>query len=138
MMPLVEVIPSSHTSKKTINRVIELLTTCGKTPIVVGDCAGFIVNRILLPYINEAAFILEEGSDIKTIDKILKDFGLPMGPFILADTVGIDIGFKVATILQESYGSRMTVAPILTKVYKDLKLLGKKAKKGFYLHNTKI
>ncbi|WP_298754664.1 3-hydroxyacyl-CoA dehydrogenase NAD-binding domain-containing protein [uncultured Arcobacter sp.] len=137
IMPLVEVIPSSHTSKKTINRVIELLTSCGKTPIIVGDCAGFIVNRILLPYINEAAFILEEGSDIKTIDKLLKEFGMPMGPFTLADTVGIDIGFKVATILNESYGSRMAVAPILTKVYNDLKLLGKKDKKGFYLHNTK-
>jgi 3-hydroxyacyl-CoA dehydrogenase/enoyl-CoA hydratase/3-hydroxybutyryl-CoA epimerase len=137
IMPLVEIIPSSHTSKKTINRVIELLTSCGKTPIVVGDCAGFIVNRILLPYLNEAAFILEEGSDIKTIDKILKDFGLPMGPFTLADTVGIDIGFKVASILNESYGSRMSIAPILTKVYKDLKLLGKKNKKGFYLYSSK-
>jgi 3-hydroxyacyl-CoA dehydrogenase/enoyl-CoA hydratase/3-hydroxybutyryl-CoA epimerase len=137
IMPLVEIIPSSHTSKKTINRVIELLTSCGKTPIVVGDCAGFIVNRILLPYLNEAAFILEEGSDIKTIDKTLKDFGLPMGPFTLADTVGIDIGFKVASILNESYGSRMSIAPILTKVYKDLKLLGKKNKKGFYLYSSK-
>ena len=136
MMPLVEVIPSTHTSKKTINRVIELLTSCGKTPIVVGDCAGFIVNRILLPYINEAGFILDEGSDIVTIDRLLKEFGLPMGPFTLADTVGIDIGYKVAKILNESYGERMAVAPLLTKVYKDLGLLGKKGKKGFYTHTT--
>lgn len=134
MMPLVEVIPNKETSKKTINRVKELLISCGKTPIVVKDCAGFIVNRILLPYINEAGFIAQKGSDIKTIDKILKDFGLPMGPFILADTVGIDIGFKVATILNDSYGDRMPIAPLLTKVYKDLNLLGKKNGVGFYVH----
>ncbi|PLY07571.1 MAG: enoyl-CoA hydratase [Arcobacter sp.] len=135
IMPLVEIIPSSQTSKKTINRVMELLVSCGKTPIIVGDCAGFIVNRILLPYLNEAAFILEEGSSIKQIDKILKDFGMPMGPFILADTVGIDIGYKVSKILNEAYGERMTMSPLLDRVYNDLKLLGTKSKKGFYIHN---
>ena len=135
-MPLVEVIPTSHTSKKTINRVFELLISCGKTPILVGDCAGFVVNRILLPYINEAGFILQEGSSITDIDKTLKEFGLPMGPFTLADTVGIDIGFHVATILKEAYGKRMPIAEILTKVYQD-KLLGVKSKKGFYDYSTK-
>ncbi len=135
MMPLVEIIPSSHTSKKTINRVTELLVSCGKTPIVVGDCAGFIVNRILLPYLNEAAFILEEGSSIKQIDKALKDFGMPMGPFILADTVGIDIGYKVTKILNDSYGERMPISPILDRVYNDLELLGAKSGIGFYIHN---
>ncbi len=136
MMPLVEVIPSSHTSKKSINRVLEMLVSCGKTPIVVGDCAGFIVNRILLPYLNEAAYILEEGSSIEQIDKALKDFGMPMGPFILADTVGIDIGYKVTKILNEAYGERMAMAPILDRVYNDLKLLGVKSKKGFYIHKS--
>ncbi len=135
MMPLVEIIPSTHTSKKTINRVSELLISCGKTPIIVGDCAGFIVNRILLPYLNEAAFILEEGSNIKKIDKVLKDFGMPMGPFTLADTVGIDIGYKVAEILNNSYGPRMPIAPILNRVYNELKLSGAKKGKGFYLYN---
>jgi len=134
MMPLVEVIPSKHTSKETINKTMELLISCGKTPIIVGDCAGFIVNRILLPYLNEAAVILEKNPDIKHIDKVIKDFGMPMGPFVLADTVGIDIGYKVAHILNESYGSRMSIAPLLTKVYKDLKLLGKKSNEGFYTY----
>ncbi len=135
IMPLVEIIPSSHTSKKTINRVTELLVSCGKTPIVVGDCAGFIVNRILLPYLNEAAFILEEGSSIKQIDKALKSFGMPMGPFTLADTVGIDIGYKVSKILNEAYGDRMPMAPVLQRAYNDLQLLGAKGGKGFYIHN---
>ncbi len=141
IMPLVEIIPNSKTSKKTINRVKEMLIRCGKTPIVVGDCAGFIVNRILLPYLNEAAFILEEGSNIKTIDKVLKDFGMPMGPFTLADTVGIDVGYKVATILNQSYGDRMPVASILKRVHDELNLLGKKENKGFYIYkgfSTKV
>ncbi len=137
MMPLVEIIPSTHTSKKTINRVSELLVACGKTPIVVGDCAGFIVNRILLPYLNEAAFILEEGSSISKIDRVLKDFGMPMGPFILADTVGIDIGYKVSKILNDAYGDRMPMAPVLNRVYTDLKLLGAKNGKGFYIHKNR-
>ncbi len=136
MMPLVEVIPTSHTSKETINKVFELLISCGKTPILVGDCAGFIVNRILLPYLNEAAFILEEHGDIKHIDKLIKDFGMPMGPFTLADTVGIDIGYKVANILNEAYGQRMPVAPIIEKIY-NKKELGVKTGSGFYTYKGK-
>ncbi len=131
LMPLVEVIPTSNTSKETINKVFELLISCGKTPILVGDCAGFIVNRILLPYMNEAAFILEQGSSIEKIDRAIKEFGMPMGPFTLADTVGVDIGYKVASILNESYGNRMPIASIIEKMY-EAKLLGLKTKAGFY------
>ena len=136
LMPLVEVIPSSNTSKETINKVFELLIKAGKTPILVGDCAGFIVNRILLPYLNEAAFILEEGSKIEKIDSLIKDFGMPMGPFTLADTVGIDIGYKVARILNEAYGSRMPIASIIEKM-NDAKFLGLKTKAGFYEYDGK-
>ena len=131
LMPLVEVIPTKNTSKETINKIFELLISCGKTPILVGDCAGFIVNRILLPYMNEAAFILEEGSSIEKIDRAIKEFGMPMGPFTLADTVGVDIGYKVASILKESYGNRMPIASIIEKMY-EAKLLGLKTKAGFY------
>jgi len=136
LMPLVEVIPSSHTSKKTINRVMELLISCGKTPILVGDCAGFVVNRILLPYLNEAAFILKDSSNITQIDKVLKDFGMPMGPFILADTVGIDVGYEVSKILNKAYGKRMPISDILIKLH-NLKLFGKKTQEGFYTYEGK-
>ncbi|PHR72467.1 MAG: enoyl-CoA hydratase [Arcobacter sp.] len=136
LMPLVEVIPSSHTSKKTINRVLELLVSCGKTPIVVGDCAGFVVNRILLPYLNEAAFILKDSSSITQIDKVLKDFGMPMGPFILADTVGIDVGYEVSKILNKAYGKRMPISDILIKLH-ELKLFGRKTQEGFYTYEGK-
>lgn len=137
LMPLVEVIPSKHTSKETINKVFELLISAGKTPILVKDCAGFIVNRILLPYLNEAAFILNDGSKIEHIDHVIKEFGMPMGPFTLADTVGIDVGYKVATILHEEYGYRMPVAPIIEKMY-EANYLGKKSENGgFYQYDGK-
>ena len=137
LMPLVEVIPSKHTSKETINKVFELLISCGKTPILVGDCAGFIVNRILLPYLNEAAFIVSESSKIEHIDQLIKAFGMPMGPFALADTVGIDVGYKVASILHEAYGDRMPVAPIIEQMY-EAKYFGKKSSEGgFYKYDGK-
>ena len=136
-MPLVEVIPSKYTDKSTIAQCFEFLRRCGKMPILVGDCAGFLVNRVLLPYINEAGFILESGNTIVSIDQTLKNFGMPMGAFTLADEVGIDVGYKVACILEESYGNRMKVSPVLKMVHNDLKLLGKKVGKGFYLHNKK-
>ncbi|AXH14788.1 enoyl-CoA hydratase [Malaciobacter mytili LMG 24559] len=135
-MPLVEIIPTKYTKEENINKVKQTLIKAGKMPIVVGDCAGFLVNRILLPYLNEAGFILGEGSNITTIDRVLKDFGMPMGPFSLADTVGIDIGFHVATILNKSYGERMAIAPILEKMY-EKKYLGVKNKKGFYDYSSK-
>ena len=133
MMPLVEVIPCKETSKETINKVFELLISCGKTPILVNDCAGFVVNRILLPYLNEAAFILEDSSNVEQIDATLKEFGMPMGPFTLADTVGIDIGYKVSKILNEAYGERMPMSHLLDQLF-DLKLLGKKSNEGFYTY----
>ncbi len=135
-MPLVEIIPTKYTKEENINKVKQTLIKAGKMPIVVQDCAGFLVNRILLPYLNEAGFILAEGSNITTIDRVLKEFGMPMGPFSLADTVGIDIGFHVATILNQSYGGRMAIAPILEKMY-EKKYLGVKNKKGFYDYSSK-
>jgi len=136
-MPLVEIIPGKKTSAKTIATVVALAKEAGKTPIVVGDCAGFLVNRILLPYINEAVRMFEEGADFERIDKLLLDFGMPMGPFVLADEVGLDVGYKVAKVLEDAYGERMQVSPILDRVYQQMKLLGNKSGKGFYLHEAK-
>ncbi|MBT5933915.1 3-hydroxyacyl-CoA dehydrogenase NAD-binding domain-containing protein [Sulfurimonas sp.] len=135
-MPLVEVIAGEKTSDETIATVVKLARDAGKTAIVVGDCAGFLVNRILLPYINECARLYEEGGSIENIDKNIEDFGMPMGPFTLADEVGLDVGYKVSKVLEDAYGERMTVAPILQKML-DIKLLGKKNKRGFYIHEGK-
>ncbi len=134
-MPLVEVIRGEKTSDATIAAVVKLTKKLGKTPVVVKDVAGFLVNRILLPYMNEASYLLQEGADIARVDALIEKFGMPMGPFILADVVGIDVGCKVAHSLQDAYGERMRVADILDELYKNHKeLLGKKSQKGFYLH----
>ena len=132
-MPLVEIIRGEKTSDKTIATTVRLAKRLGKTPIVVKDVAGFLVNRILLPYMNEAAYLLEDGADVVRIDRLIEDFGLPMGPFALADVVGIDVGVKVANSLYESYGERMRVSDILNEINDNHKnLLGKKSGKGFY------
>ncbi len=139
-MPLVEVIKGEKTNEETIASIVDLAKKMGKTPIVVKDVAGFLVNRVLLPYLNESSYILQEGGDIKEIDDLIEDFGMPMGPFTLADIVGIDVGVKVAKSLQEAYGKRMEVSQLLNKIYNDHKnLLGKKSKIGFYRYeNNKI
>ncbi len=134
LMPLVEVIPGEKTKPEVVATTVALAKKAGKVPVVVKDCAGFLVNRILLPYINESAKILEEGGDIKYIDKVIANFGMPMGPFTLGDEVGLDVGFKVAKILEEAYGERMLVSQLLERVYNELHLLGKKGGKGFYIH----
>lgn len=136
-MPLVEIIPTKHTKPEVIATIVQLAKKAGKTPIVVNDCPGFLVNRILLPYINECAKILDQGEEVSRIDAIIEDFGMPMGPFVLADTVGLDVGYKVASVLEQGYGKRMEVSELLKRAYNELHLLGKKAGKGFYLHEGK-
>jgi 3-hydroxyacyl-CoA dehydrogenase/enoyl-CoA hydratase/3-hydroxybutyryl-CoA epimerase len=137
-MPLVEVIYGPKTSRETIASVVALSKKLGKTPIAVKDVAGFLVNRILLTSMNEAAYLLQDGAYIGEIDAALEEFGMPMGPFILSDVVGIDVGVKVAQSLHQAYGERMKVAEILTEIYVNHKeLLGKKANKGFYIHARK-
>ena len=136
-MPLVEVIRGEKTSDKTVAAIVRLSKKLGKTPIVVKDVAGFLVNRILLPCMNEASYLLQEGAEIKRIDQVMENFGMPMGPFILTDVVGIDVAAKVAHSLFEAYGQRMRVADILDEIYKNHKdLLGKKVGQGFYIHNA--
>ena len=134
-MPLVEIIAGEKTSPETIQKLLALSKQLGKTAVVVKDVAGFLVNRILLRYLNEAMYLLQEDLPILAIDNIIEEFGLPMGPFTLADTVGIDIGAKVAISLEQAYGERMQVALLLNSLQQE-KLLGKKSNAGFYLYNN--
>ena len=136
-MPLVEIIRGKQTSEQALARAVAMVKKWGKSPVVVQDCPGFLVNRILLPYINEAAYLLQEGADIEMVDNTITGFGLPMGPFELADQVGIDVGYKVAKILEAGFGKRMAACPLLTTVYDDLQLLGKKGSAGFYMYDGK-
>lgn len=136
-MPLVEVVKGEETSEEAVATIVNLSRKLGKTPIVVGDSAGFVVNRLLLTFMNEALFCLEEIGDIKFIDEIMLEFGMPMGPFLLADEVGLDVAYKVSKNLHSFYGERMKPADTLGYLYNQQKLLGKKAGKGFYIHSKK-
>lgn len=135
-MPLIEIITTKHCSDATIVSTLEFARKLGKTPIVVKDTPGFLVNRILLGYINEAGRLFEEGMRIDDIDGLMVRFGMPMGPFTLSDEVGLDVGVKVLHILESGLGSRYKPVEIFNKIY-DKKLLGKKSGKGFYVHGAK-
>ncbi len=132
-MPLIEIITTPQISKETLLSSVEFAKRLGKVPIIVKDAPGFLVNRILLGYINEAGRILEEGGSIEAIDKAGVGFGMPMGPFTLSDEVGLDVGVKVLHILEAGLGKRFTPCGIFNQVY-ELKFLGKKSGKGFYMH----
>jgi 3-hydroxyacyl-CoA dehydrogenase/enoyl-CoA hydratase/3-hydroxybutyryl-CoA epimerase len=134
-MPLVEVIKGKNTSEQTIATIVQLSKKLGKTPIVVKNKAGFLVNRILIPYINEAAKMITSVNDIKIIDEAMENFGMPMGPFLLADNVGIDVGYKVAKILEDNFGERMKISNFLQNISKS-KFLGVKNGKGFYKYKN--
>lgn len=130
-MPLVEVIRGEKTSDETVATVFQLSKQLGKTPIVVKDAPGFLVNRLLAPYLNEAVYLVAEGVPIPEVDRVLLDFGMPMGPMELIDEVGVDVGEKVAHILHEAFGARMVPAPLNGKVV-GAGRLGKKNGKGLY------
>ncbi|MBU3002028.1 fatty acid oxidation complex subunit alpha FadJ [Paraglaciecola arctica] len=135
-MPLAEVIAHDKTSDKTISTTVELAKKQGKTPIVVKDGAGFYVNRILAPYMNEAAEVLLSGEPIDHIDKSLVKFGFPVGPVKLLDEVGIDVGTKIGPFLQAQFGDRFASNPGFEKILADDRK-GKKNKRGFYDYSGK-
>ncbi len=130
-MPLVEIIPHAKTSDQTISTTVALAKKQGKTPIVVKDCAGFFVNRILAPYMNEAANLLLAGEPIDKIDRALVNYGFPVGPLQLLDEVGIDVGSKIGPILERELGERFAPPAAFERLIAD-KRLGKKVGKGFY------
>ena len=136
-MPLVEVIPHAGTSETTIATTVKLAKQLGKTPIVVADKAGFYVNRILAPYINEAMRLLTEGESIEQIDGALTQFGFPVGPIQLLDEVGIDTGTKIIPVLESAYGDRFSApANIINAILNDDRK-GRKNGRGFYLYGAK-
>ncbi|ELR64372.1 Enoyl-CoA hydratase [Photobacterium marinum] len=135
-MPLVEVIPHECTSPETVATVVALAKKQGKTAIVVGDKAGFYVNRILAPYMNEAASALLSGEPIEHLDNALLDFGFPVGPITLLDEVGVDIGAKIMPIMVRELGDRFKGPDVFETLLNDGRK-GRKSGKGFYLYNTK-
>lgn len=135
-MPLVEAIPHETTSDETISTVVELARKQGKTPIVVKDSAGFYVNRILAPYMNEAAQVLMSGEPIEHLDASLLNFGFPVGPITLLDEVGVDIGAKIMPILVNELGDRFKGPDVFDTLLNDGRK-GRKSGKGFYTYKGK-
>ncbi|CAM9826360.1 unnamed protein product [Ectocarpus fasciculatus] len=136
MMPLLEIIPHDGTSDAAAAAAVDVGGRQGKTCIVVKDVPGFYVNRCLGPFLVETCALVEAGVGLEQLDKVMKSYGLPVGPITLADEVGIDIGFHVQSFLSEAdMGVRMTggnVAVMGDMVEKGL--LGRKSGKGFYLY----
>ena len=132
-MPLVEVIRGAKTSDDTIARTVQYALQMGKTPIVVNDCAGFLVNRILFPYFFGFNKLIEDGVDFKRIDKIMEKFGWPMGPAYLLDVVGIDTAVHAAKIMANAFPDRMKYEGenIFDLMFKENRF-GQKNNLGFY------
>ncbi len=136
-MPLVEIIRGEKTSDEAVATIFELTKKMGKLPVVVRDGPGFIVNRLLVPYMIEAMWLLHDGMSIEKVDSLYKkQFGMPMGPFALLDEVGLDVGIKVSKIFHETLGERIMLPTEMMKL-KESGRLGKKGKKGFYLYDER-
>ena len=134
-MQLVEVVTGECTAPEIAQRAVQFVQRIGKLPVVVRDRPGFLVNRILVPYLSEAAELFAAGADPLVVDEAMLDFGLPMGPLRLADEVGIDIAADVAATLAAAFPDRMHVPAILEKMTAG-GMLGKKSGAGFYRYGS--
>ncbi len=130
-MPLVEIVRGKHTDERTVRRTAKLALQLGKTPVVVADVPGFLVNRILGPYLDEALRLVDLGLEPERIDRLALDFGMPMGPIELIDEVGLDIAQHAAASLHAGYGGRMEPCALAERVL-ALGDKGKKSGAGFY------
>ncbi|MGY8873050.1 MAG: fatty acid oxidation complex subunit alpha FadB [Pseudomonadales bacterium] len=133
LMPLVEVIRGEKSSEAAIARTVSYAKAMGKTPIVVNDCPGFLINRILFPYFGGFSSLLSDGADFRKIDKVMEGFGWPMGPAYLLDVVGIDTAYHADAVMAEGFPDRMQHEGenAIDRMFK-LERFGQKNSKGFY------
>lgn len=134
-MPLVEIVRTKLSSEKALVESAAFVSSLGKYPVVVEDSPGFLVNRILVPYVIEAVSLLDDGISFEDIDRALEEFGMPMGPFRMLDEVGLDIAAKVQQVMSEAYGDRMQ-GPSHAEKLVAAGLLGKKRGGGFYRYES--
>ncbi|MDQ7051146.1 MAG: 3-hydroxyacyl-CoA dehydrogenase NAD-binding domain-containing protein [Enterobacterales bacterium] len=135
-MPLVEVIRGAKSSDETIAATVAYASAMGKSAVVVEDCPGFYVNRVLFPYFRGFSLMMAEGADFRQIDKVMTKFGWPMGPAYLLDVVGIDTAYHCADVLAQGFPERMSKieGDSLGKLYEQ-KQLGQKTGSGFYVYS---
>jgi 3-hydroxyacyl-CoA dehydrogenase / enoyl-CoA hydratase / 3-hydroxybutyryl-CoA epimerase / enoyl-CoA isomerase len=129
-MNLVEVIRGEQTDDETVATIVALSKRIKKTPIVVRDCAGFLVNRVLFPYMNESLQLLQEGASMDAIDKAAERFGMPMGPIALHDLVGLDTACYAGQVMHRAYSDRSLSLPLVQDLV-EAGRLGKKSGVGF-------
>lgn len=133
VMPLVEIIQGTRTSDESVSTAVTWALKMGKTPIVVQDCPGFLVNRILTAYTRAFLQLIEEGADFEHVDKSMEAFGWPMGPAYLEDVIGIDTGSHVSDVISAGYPERMPhIENDAFRLMKSKDRLGQKNGKGFY------
>lgn len=130
-MPLVEVVKGARTGEAAVATACRLAVRLGKLPVVVRDAPGFLVNRCLSPYLNEAARLLEAGNEPEFVDRVLLDFGMPMGPCRLLDEIGFDVAAKVSEVMRAAFGPRMQPSPLFAAMV-EASLLGQKSGGGLY------
>src|SRR5205814_7669879 len=135
-MKLVEVVNAKQTSDETRDRSLAFVRQIGKVPVVVRDSPGFLVNRVLFPYLLHAAELFEKGVDASAIDETLLQWGMPMGPLRLIDEIGVDITGDIAETLERAYGARDRAAKILCEMLRS-GMLGRKSGSGFYRYEGK-
>ncbi len=133
-MQLVEVVRAPATNPATVQRAIQFVQQIGKLPLLVNDSPGFLVNRILVPYLIEAGLLFEAGASAQDIDEAMLDFGMPMGPLRLLDEVGLDVAHHICVTLSKQFPDRMSSPAILEKML-QAGFLGKKSGRGFYVHS---
>jgi 3-hydroxyacyl-CoA dehydrogenase / enoyl-CoA hydratase / 3-hydroxybutyryl-CoA epimerase len=134
-MPLLEIIVTPQTSPYATATSHQYAKRIGKTPIVVNDGPGFYVNRILGPYMNEAALLLEEGVAVDAIDRAMVKWGYPVGPITLYDEVGLDVAAKSGRVLADAFGARIHETKVVEKMVGDDRL-GRKNGRGFYRYEA--
>jgi len=133
-MPLLEVIVTPRTAAVATSTAVAFGKKLGKHVIVVNDGPGFYTTRTLAAFLNEAGYLLDEGVSIEALDRALVDFGFPVGPITLMDEVGLDVGAKVATVLRDAFGDRLTPSQSLSRVVASGRL-GRKGGSGFYRYD---
>jgi 3-hydroxyacyl-CoA dehydrogenase/enoyl-CoA hydratase/3-hydroxybutyryl-CoA epimerase/enoyl-CoA isomerase len=135
MMPLVEVIRGKQSSDAAIAATVKLATKMGKSPVVVNDCPGFFVNRVLFPYFAGFHMLLRDGADFQAVDKVMEKFGWPMGPAYLMDVVGMDTAVHAAAVMAEGFPDRMKPDwKGTTEVLVENKRFGQKNGQGYYVY----
>jgi len=135
MMPLVEVIRGSKSSDAAVATTVLLAQKMGKSPVVVNDCPGFLVNRVLFPYFAGFHMLLRDGADFQAVDKVMERFGWPMGPAYLMDVVGMDTAVHAANVMAEGFPDRMRPDfRSTTEVMVEAGRLGQKNGKGYYAY----